>query len=349
MDTFKECPQKYWNQRTHKMRSDSSAFGFGAAFESGVEALLNGEPIDTAIDIFEEQWHTRPANRWEGEKQIYDSEDVFYYQSDFDKHLIDDEDRKTVDEWYQEIYKKTPAVDTVEHVEALLEAIGDKQTITKQDTKFMHRVQWLCCLKRGPLMIEAFKREILPNIEEIVGSQVPIDITNDDEDQVTGYIDFIARIKGIKGEIIMDLKSAGKLYEDHDLDTSDQLGIYALAKGIKNIGYWVVLKKISYNVSCGTCGHNRENSRLKNCEKCPKGKYTVRKPYTGTQVLVKEISDAFLENIQRDYSEVLMAIKNKLAWKNKKSCFNYGTRCEFYDHCWKGVKLDDLATVKKKE
>lgn len=349
VDAFKECPQKYWNQRTHKIRSDSSAFGFGAAFESGVDRIIDGGTLEEAVNTFEVQWHTRPANRWEGEKQIFDSEEIFFYQSDFDKYLVDsEEDRKQIDKWYSEIFKKQPKEDTVLLAETILERFGSG-SLSKEETKFVHRVMWLCCKRRGPVMLAAFQKEILPQIEEVLGAQVPIDITNDDDDQVTGFIDFIAKLKGIKGPIIMDLKSAGKLYEEHDLDTSDQLGIYALAEGIRNIGYWVVLKKMSYEVTCDKCGHLRENYRKQNCEKCEKGKYSKRKPYTATQVLTKQISDEFLESIQRDYSEVLMAIKNKVAWKNKKSCFNYGTKCEFYDHCWKNIPLDKLATVKKRE
>lgn len=348
-DTFKECPQKFWNQKTHKMRSESSAFGFGSAFESGVEVLLEGGKLEDAIAVFQEEWHTKPENRWEGQKQLFDSEDVFFYQSDFDSYLFGDEEQKLLSEWYQEIYGKTPQVDVVEWAEKLWKDVADGNAIDKKDTRFMHRTGWLCHNLRGPLMIAAFQRDILPQIEEVIDMQKEILVENDEGDEVTGYIDFIVKLKNVTGKVIMDLKSAGKFYEEHDVLASDQLGIYALSEGIRKIGYWVVLKKIQYEVKCDKCGHIRDNGRLKNCavDKC-KGKYTIRTPYCGTQILTRDLTDEFLESIKRDYSEVLMAIKNKLVWKNKKSCFNFGTRCEFYDHCWKNVPLDELATVKKK-
>lgn len=348
-DTFKECPQKFWNQKTHKMRAESSAFGFGSAFESGVEVLLKGGTLKEAQETFLEQWHTKPENRWEGQKQLFDSEDMFFYQSDYDKFLIGDEEQKTITEWYAEVYGSLPKLDPVTWAEKLMDDIKNNVPIDKKDTRFVHRVFWLCHSLRGPLMIEAFQKDILPQIEEIVSMQKEISVENDEGDIVTGYIDFIVKLKGVDGLVIMDLKSAGKLYEEHDIVASDQLGIYALSEGIRKIGYWVVLKKIKYDVKCDKCGHLRDNGRLKNCakDKC-KGKYTVRSPFAGTQVLTRDLTDEFLESIQRDYSEVLMAVKNEVIWKNKKSCFNYGTRCEFYDHCWNNVPLDDLSTVKRK-
>ena len=346
VSTFKECPQKYWNQKTHQMKAQSSAFGFGSAFESGAEHMLKGGTYEEAVKIFETEWHTRPENRWEGAKQLFDSEDVFFYQSDYDKYLIE-EDMRQIEDWYSELYGKNPTQEIFTIIDNLFELM-DAKKLTKVDTRFIHRVMWLCCNKRGPVMLKAFEREILPEIEEVIGSQIPIDVTNDENDQVTGYIDFIVRIKGIKGKVIMDLKSAGRPYEEHDLDTSDQLGIYAVAENINNIGYWVVLKKMSYNVFCGKCGHKRENSKLKNCASCKDGKYSKREPYTGAQIMIKTLSEDFIEHIKSDYSEVLLAIKNEVVWKNNKSCFNYGTKCEFYDHCWKNVPLDKMTNLKKK-
>src|SRR5690606_37128051 len=112
---------------------------------------------------------------------------------------------------------------------------------------------------------------IYPEIEEIISIQKPISIINEEGDEVVGFIDFILKIKGIEGPIIFDLKSSGRKYEEHKLDTSDQLRIYAASENINNIGYIVLLKQLEKTRSCHSCGAIKVNARLKNCESCKKG------------------------------------------------------------------------------
>lgn len=347
-DLYKECPQKYWHRQTHEMRLQASPFAFGSAFESGVTVLLEGGSLDEACSKFEEEWHTRPANRFEEARVIFDNPDMFFYQSDYEPDILSDEDMKRIDEWFKKLLPKVKD-DSLKYAESILSKIKANEPISDADRQFTHRVLWLCCFRRGPLMIEAFERDLLPLIEEVVYSQKNIEIESEEGDQVSGIIDFIFKIKGIKGKVIIDLKSAGRFYEEHALDSSDQLGIYAAAEGIENIGYMVVLKKVSFDVRCNKCKHLRENNRLKNCEKCDGGKYTVKSPKIATQLMTKTIEQFRLNDVQHDYSEIITAIKNNISWKNPHSCSNYGTQCEFYDVCWKGKSLDDLPHLKRKK
>jgi len=348
-DTFMQCPEKYWKGKTHKMRLQASAFAFGSAFEAGVDLLMEGKTLTEAFRRFKDEWTVRPANDWEEEKEVFDSPDMFYYQSDFDPKLLTHWDERLCDEWAKDIVGKSagPAVDITK---TAMELMKDNKPIDENVRQLAHRVLWMCCRRRGFYMLQAFERDILPTVKKVIAMQKKTEVSNEEDDVVSGRIDYIVELKNISGTSIMDLKSAGKFYDQHKLDTSYQLGIYSFAEDIDNVGYWVVLKKMNYKTYCDTCGRERENNRKKNCEddKNCKGKYTVNKPYADTQTLTKKMDEFTTDTIMEDYSEIGTAIKNKVRWKNPNSCFNYGTRCEFYESCWKGKPLDELEHLEKR-
>lgn len=354
MDRFKECPQKYWNMKKFEMKNQSSAFGFGEAFESGCNLLVQGKDFAQAYRKFKDVWTTRPGKFGQPDKDIYDSEEVFYYQSDYDPSLLTNLDLRLIEMWRRELLEKDSAEgEGLNVADEVMERMKSGAYIDKKARQFTHRVVWLCCRRRAAFMLKAFQREVLPQIEEVISVQKEIEMESEDGDKVTGFIDYIVKLRGSNGKpgriAVMDLKSAGREYDDHSLDSSDQLSSYALAEGISTIGYWVVLKKIAYDVFCDKCGHHRENYRLKNCEKCDKGKYTKRVGKSSVQTLIKEVDDHRLDSVASDYTEIITAIKNNISWKNPHSCMNYGTKCEFYDSCWAGKKLEELEHLKKKD
>lgn len=345
---YKDSPHHYWCSLTHEPIMQPSAFAFGSAFEEGVTALLDGHDLEDAIQIFETQWHTRPANKWEDERQIYDSPTIFYYQSDYEKDILDEEDLNTIDGWFKELIKDVGA-DSLAYAESLFDRIKRNESLSDNERQFMNRVFWLSCLRRGPLMLKAFQEQLMPDIEEVIAMQKPIALETEDGNVITGYIDYIVKLKGRKEPVIMDLKSAGRPYDTHQLISSDQLGIYALSENLTTVGYWVVLKKVSFDVACDKCGHIRTNGRKVKCEECDEGRYTVKSPKMGTQTLIHELTAKRLEIIAKDYSEVMVAVANGLDWRNPKACVMYNTKCDFYEHCINGKDLDDIPTLRRRE
>lgn len=344
---YKDSPHHYWCSLTHEPIMQASAFAFGAAFEAGVTALLEGKTLEEASQIFETEWHTRPANKWEDERQIFDSQTIFFYQSDYERDILEKEDLKQIDKWFLELVKDVKA-DSLEYAENLFDRIKNNEKLSDNDRIFMNRVFWISCKKRGPLMLKAFKEQLMPEIEEVIAAQKPIALETEDGNVITGYIDYIVKLKGHSKPIIMDLKSAGRPYDQHQLISSDQLGIYALAEDLNTVGYWVVLKKVTFETSCDKCGHLRTNSRKTKCESCETGKYTVKTPKVGTQTLIHEITAKRLEIIAKDYSEVMTAVANGLDWRNPKACVAYNTHCDFYENCINGKDLDDIPTLRRR-
>jgi len=336
---FKACPQKYYHKKQYRTRLKASAFAFGNAIESAITTLLETKSLAQALGTYKDEWFCTPANRWQGDFEVFDSDLVFYYLSDYDKQLLTKVDWKLLGRWCEELLDDNEAEEIINEV---YKDIKENKFVDAERRKFYHRAVWLCCRRRGLLMVKAFYRDILPEVKEVIACQKSVEMENEDGDKSVGYIDYILRIKGYDYKVTFDLKASGKLYSQHDLQTTDQLRSYAAAEGSSYIGYLVLLKKIKHDKSCSSCGHARENNRLKNCEKCKKGKYTSIKSKALSQVLVRKLEEEDLDGVIDDFTEITMAIKNKVVWKNPSACFNFNTKCEFYDACWNGKKLEEL-------
>lgn len=353
VNDFKQCPSKMYLKKQYKPITQTSAFGFGAAIETAIECLLKGDSLEYAYGVFKDQWKVRPKNKWEKAKPIFDNDEISYYNSDFDKNLITDISIEIFDMWAKEVMGREEK-DYFKFVSDVQDKLKKEQPVGQKEQRLYNRIMWYCCRKRGPLMIKAFYDELLPIVEDVIACQKPVKILSADGDVLTGYIDFILKIKDIEEPVLIDLKTSGKNYEDHDLDASDQLRIYAAAEQIHNIGYMVLGKSIQHDKICDSCGHVRDNGRLTNCAECydkkakKGGKYTIVRSSGKSQFLYKTITEDEMEETMDDFSEVLIAIKNGIRWKNPNSCFNYGTKCEYYDHCWKGKKLSEIEHLKKK-
>lgn len=331
VNDFKSCPKKYYLKKQYRLKYEASAFAFGSAVESGVTALLEGKDLKKAYEVFSKEWETRPANKWEGAKPIKGNTDVFFYKSDFDKKLLDNpKDSKFVEE--------------------VFEKLKDDKKISEEDQLRYNELMWESCNKRGFYLLEAFQRDFMPHIKEVIACQREISIPNEEGDEVVGFVDYILKLEvdGQEKTYVVDLKTAGAPYDTHKLDTSDQLRIYSAALDIPSVAYMVLLKKLSYNTFCDKCGHKRENYRLKNCSECSKGKYSISEPYAATQFLCTDLKNEDMGDTLHDFSEVLTAMKNGIEWKNPESCHRFGTVCEFYQHCWGRKPLEELENLKKK-
>ena len=324
LDRFKECPTKYYLAKKWQSVEKSSALFFGTVVEDGINELLSGETLERAFSVFEANWTEQPPTKFSPKPTpIYDNPNVVYYASDRDEKLLTKEDWDEIDSW---------------------EDLEEQQ--------LDNRISWLCCLRRGFGMIQAFYDEVFPEIEEVVYLQKEISLKNADGDEATGYIDLIAKLKGKKKPLILDIKTAASPYGDHKIDTSDQLRLYSHAEKIDEVGYIVLVKKPIYTTKCDSCGHERKaGSSAKNCTECKKtlkGKYTIRIPKFYTQLIHKKTTKAERESLIDDAVDIVTAIKNEIKWKNPNSCENFNKKCEFYDSCWKNKKLEDLEHLESK-
>ncbi len=166
-------------------------------------------------------------------------------------------------------------------------------------------------------MIDAYRVQILPQIDKVYDIQKPVSISNSDGDEITGYIDFIASFTDAPGvKHIVDNKSSSKPYPADSVKTSQQLSVYTEAEGTDKGAYVVVEKKIF-----------------------------KKAPFIRANVIKDTIPEETLQKTFDDFEKTVYSIEAGQFTKNEDSCFAFGRMCEFYKLCKYG-SMEDLVKLK---
>jgi len=345
---YKQCATKYFISKDYKTTDIYSSLIFGKAVEEGVSALLDGEPLDQAIERFIEFWAVENNGDPDTENDLYGNPDISFFNSDYDDILLKDDDKKVILKDCEDLL----GVSKWEAEFAKLNA--SKKPLTTKQKSFVNIVYWHSMRRRGEIMIKAFNKQLLPKIEKVYEKQKIISLCNESGDEIIGFLDFIVKLKDVEGPVVLDLKTAARAYMMHALDTSEQLKVYlaGVFEEYKtlNAGYMVLLKKPKVVKTCDKCGAERPHKSLaKNCKSCGKGKYTINDFEGVTQLIYKTFEESEINGVLDDYLNICDAIRNGIKFKNPSNCFMYGNQCEFYDACWKGKDLHKLKHLVKKE
>ena len=351
---FQTCPTSYRLHYVEKLRDSvmSSALFFGTAIDNAVTAMLKNEDAEKTFDHF---WRYQDVN---GHKTyLPTSTSIVYANSDFDQDLLKTED-------YQEIAKIVSLEGTSIHVE-IEELYKEKEYLgfdnLPQDRKvFLNVVNWYCLYRKGLIMLKTFREQVLPNIEEVLGSQVRVDLDNGEGDSVLGFADMVVRYKGHSSPVILDLKTSSRDYdEEQSVITSPQLSLYlhALSEQYENTrlaGYIVLNKHIRKNKTkiCSVCGNDGTGARHKTCaaevdgKRCGGEWIESFKPEAKVQIIINEIptqtENIVLENIQY----INEAINTGQFHRNFNSCVQPWGKCTFFQKCYHN---SDKGLVKAEE
>ena len=170
---------------------------------------------------------------------------------------------------------------------------------------------------KGHLLLDAYLRDVMPRIKKVLDIQGEMNLTgydddgNPTEDSITGKLDLIAMIEDNDGNVVhalLDNKTTSEPYPKNSVQKKDQLALYACAyPDIKTFGYLTM---------------NKKNFK--------------------TQVILDSISDEKKDTVLTKFITALDNIKNNIFPKNKKSCYAFGRRCEYYSHCHYGNFSKDI-------
>jgi hypothetical protein len=338
--TYKDCPEKYYLSRVDKIKpiQQGASLSFGGAIDNAVQFIL--ESFQTlgklnfklSDEVFNSVIDTFLTDNNKGWNRILGNTNIKYSAKDYDGSVITEEDLSLINEWADEL-----KVTQDEAVSAFKQK--KYKGITRQQELMYDRLNWLSLRNKGVLMLQAFMRDILPNVEEVVCIQEKIEGEISDNVGVVGYLDFVLRYKGYEKPVVFDLKTSAMMYEDDDAKLSDQLMLYLLAVGEKYqtnlVGYIVLLKQMDSDSVCSKCS-SIKNSLHKTCNvnkngvRCNGSWTTVKKGKT--QLLVEEISPTTLESFQEGFSNMAYTIEHGRRYKNLDNCKKYGA-CDFYAIC----------------
>lgn len=194
----------------------------------------------------------------------------------------------------------------------------DMNLLTEEERELPLAQQNFLSLKyKGHKLLEAYYIEILPRIKKVISIQDEITIKGYDEDgsetedSIYGKLDLIAMIEKDNGEVVhalLDNKTTSEAYSKNSVQVKDQLALYSA--GFSEIEWF--------------------------------GYLTLNKKNYKTQVILDRIPEEKKADVLSKFIDTLDKIKNKIFEKNRKSCYSFGRRCEYYTHCHEGYFSPDI-------
>lgn len=337
----------HYNHRLVSRYKGSSLY-FGSALDAGINELLLGKSLKEAKSIFIDNWTVGKDNDF-SEIQLKENEDIVYSASDFDRDLLSESD-EVDEEYFDQIKEKKSQVGW--------------PNLESEERKYFNRVNWICLLKKGLIMIEAYKDQLLPKFKKVLAIQKQVELKNDDGDSIIGYVDLIAELHD--GRIaVIDNKSAAREYDEDSVTKSPQLSLYKTIlneTGEFNVtcaGFAILLKNLDKTIkkTCNSCDFVAEKgSTHKTCyaeigkKRCG-GEWTREVEFEGkSQFVLDEISDAVENMVLENINVINTSIKNDIYPRNFNNCkTKYGTLCPYYQKCWHGNDEELIQLPIKKE
>jgi hypothetical protein len=317
LECFEQCSEKYRLKYKEKLSSEKipSPLFFGTAIDAAVELLLLKKKVllsekeldllmtDDAYSIFDKTMREQNGQLLERNPLCE------YFYSDFDQSLLTKDDVA----YFKKAY---PSISDLEefftYCKKYIKTNGELKTGAKIA---FNNLCWLSLYRKGEKMIEAYERDIIPEIQEVFDIQKEVSLLNESGDKLRGKIDFIASFKDDPNtRHIIDNKTSSEPYKEDSVANSIQLAIYCEAEACNRASYIVMEKKMR-----------------------------VKEPRARTQI----IKDTITEEHKNKVFDIVEQKLNNIACENfskkdsPKECHFFGKPCEFFIFCWHG-KMDGL-------
>lgn len=348
------CGKNYEHYYINKIREKtaSSFLAFGKAIDNALNVVLEDFKKNKTVSVdykktFDEYWHTIEING--NEYFLPDCTLVGYAKYEFIYELLTKEDKKALRVHIQEL---DPAYSDIllDKVVPILQDKKSAKIITDEEHRLLNLFHWHSARRKAHGMLDAYVREILPNLSDVVEIQKNIKFTTEDDRELIGVIDFIGVSNKYGNKIIIDNKTSRRKYSIDQLYDSRQLALYSVHEQIDYVGFAIMVKEPKFikEKFCEGCDIYLE-TRKKRCEVC-KEEYAVKeKPVFYTQFLMGKLDESFKKVTMDNFTEVKEAIDKKVFVKNLDKCKNmYGAVCPYYNLCHKD-DMTNLEIVVEKE
>lgn len=268
LNTFKVCPYKFKLKYVDGWRdmSINSPLLFGGAVDEAInyilETIKDNKKIDNEVlyKIYTDKMtnYTLP-DKTTVNVPTYDK--VNYSMGDIDINVLSEEEVDFLSETFSEIDLDFNEISSL----TLKDQNGVYKDIRKKYPEVFNMLGWLSLLNKGKKILVTFMNDILPLLDSVVEVQGEIIADNGVGDQLTGYTDFIGKIKGstiIENEkiftitsdikidskktytILIDNKTTSKPYAEDSVRKSEQLGIYETFRDVDFCAYLAFSKSM---------------------------------------------------------------------------------------------------------
>lgn len=358
------CPRSYKYHYVERLRERTvtSALAFGSAIDASLNAVLKDLQKNRKITVdykavFDNNWRTVEVNG--KEYLLMDCTLVGYGKNDFQEELLDSEDKLIINRYKTDLqisdlnFSLSQLKSDLEHKKSIRNVVE----FPENEHKILNIMNWLCMRKKAHYMLEAYVRDIVPQIEEVIDVQKKIELGSDGQDTVIGYIDAVVKLKGHDEPLVLDNKTASMAYDSDDVKYSQQLSLYCYTLGLKKAAYAVMLKNIVLNRTkiCSKCSFDGSGSRHKTCNNELEGKRCngdwkeTFSPSAQTQLFVDEIPETTQHLIVDNVADINEAIHAKIFPQNLNACHNqFGQPCIYKKYCWEG-NSNNLVKVEERK
>lgn len=374
------CPAMYRLHYIDRIRSHriGSALLFGSALDEALNVLLAtklDKPTENATDDLERikqgfDYHLAYQMINKELLDIRTSHYIDYFGSDFEKDILTEVELKSLQDFIRDAgYVKDSDDENSGYpnpfdlYDEISGYIKDKQEINSTDQSYYNYASWLSLKRKGHMMLEHYKDEIMPQIKRVISIQKKVNLPNQDGDVMIGYIDFEAELKGYEGIITLDNKTSSKKYKLVDINDNGQLLVYDEFTENGLAGYIVLMKKIKYHkkLTCQDCGEVTSRA-VKSCPamisksgtktgikevRCG-GKLDLEKtPCIESQILVDNIQEGKKDLHFQELCGILTGIENNEFPQDRNECFQYGRKCIYYNYCRSNPANPDVEGLSK--
>jgi hypothetical protein len=301
---YEQCPAMYKYHYIDKIRPiiNSSALYFGSALDEAFNVLLESKMeisiqvdkehtslLQQAIQKFEDEWD-----------DSYDSNNIEYFKSDIDLSLLDEPTIKDLKVFDPEVS------DHDAFIKECFSILSNKNTLSEEDRKLYNMIAWNCLNVKGKMLIEAYHKDILPQIAKVFDIQKKVELPDDNGNVLIGYIDAVVSfIDAPDRKVVLDNKTSSKAYKQDSVANSPQLATYCEYEQTEWGAYAVVEKTIR-----------------------------KREPKTRTQLIIDKLPENTIDETFNSYNNVLEGITSSSFEKNYDSgCFFFGKPCSYYAYC----------------
>lgn len=328
-ETYLTCPKKWELYYKEKLRSTQvgSALFFGLSIDEALNRML----LEKKKKLTEEEqllMNRSPENIFKNyftKVKILDdyiditkSSQATYFKSDLDTSMLEPSDYSNIiNHAQQSDINLQNAADVLTFIE---EAQMEMKRGLDENTQSVYNyICWLSLYRKGLMLIEAYRQQIMPQIEEVFDVQKRISLP-DGEDEFIGVIDVICSFVDNPGiKYICDNKTSSRAFKPDSVATSEQLAAYSEYEDISNCAFIVVEKKIRKREPRVRCNIIKDTMPIA----------TVDDTFDKLTSVFHNINEG---NFEKDYD----------------SCFQYGRRCDYYNNCRTG-DLTNLKYLKPKE
>ena len=318
LECFDQCSEKYRLRYEERLSSEkiSSPLFFGTAIDAAVELLLLKKKVNLTekeLDLLltEDAYSVFDKTMREQNGILLERNPLCeYFYSDFDANLLTPEDFKALTKAY-------PSIEDWEEFFVYCKKYIKTHGELKLGSKIaFNNLCWMSLYRKGEMMLAAYERDILPEIEEVFDIQKDIQLVNDSGDKLRGKIDFVASFKDDPNtRYLVDNKTSSEAYKSDSVANSTQLAIYCEAEACDRASYAVLEKKM----------------RLK-------------EPKARTQLIKDNISDEQKQKVFDKVENQLNNISRREFHKkdSPKDCVFFGKKCPYYLYCWNNNDMTGL-------